>query len=430
MFKHINKIIAPKSAFTRNFFILFRGTLIAQLIPIIITPVLTRIYSPTDFGIFELFLSVSLVLGMVVNLRYELALVLPEKDEDAWNIMGLGLVLSLAISVFLFILVSFFADGIVSLLNNSEIKFWLYFVPLAVLFQGVFNMLNYYHIRQKQFKNISNANISRATLRTGLQLLIGFFRTSAAGLIIGQIVGFFTGAVYMLKNVNVKEIIQSITWKGMKDMAKKYQDFPKYTFPSTLANNLAVNMLALLIAGMFSIASVGFYSLANRILGLPSSLIGKSMSNVYYKEAIDQRKKNGNAISVFFNTMLKLFIISLPIFIVVFVFAEDLFAIVFGEEWRIAGEYAKILIPLIFIRFIVAPVSVSLSVFEQQKISLFWQLGLLALSIAVFVSSIISAWTIKVFLTWYVGVLSGYYVFFIFILYRVVAGKMVLKKTD
>jgi O-antigen/teichoic acid export membrane protein len=424
MLKRIKEIIAPDSEFSKNFFVLFKGTVIAQIIPMVLMPVLTRIYTPEDFGILELFLAVSTILGTIANLRYELSIVLPDKKEDAWNIMGLGFILASIFSIGTLLIVSLFADNIAILLNNSKIEFWLYFVPLAVLLQGVFNMLSYYNTREKLFKSIAHASVSRSVFRTLTQISIGIIKNSPAGLIIGQLVGFAASIFPLTRKIKFKLFFKKINWTNMKAQAYKYRDFPKFTMPSTLANSTAVNMTSILISVLYSINSVGFYSLANRILGLPSALIGTSMSNVYYKEAHDQRKKFGNATEVFWSTFKKLALLSIPLVLVIGIFGEWLFAVIFGEEWRIAGTYARILIPLIAIRFVVAPLSVSLSVFEKQKISLLWQLGLLALSLIIFGVTWYLDWGIESFLILMVSVLSLYYMYFIYLLYRVVSGKI------
>ena len=423
MFKKIGDIIAHKSEFSKNFFILFRGTLIAQLIPLALMPVLTRIYTPEEFGLFELFLSISLILGSVANARYELAVVLPDKKEDVWNLMGLGTIIAVFGSIFFLLVLVFFADFIAELLNNSKIKFWLFLVPPAIFIQGLFNMLSYYNTREKNFNNISNASIVRSSSRTLIQIILGAIQSSPAGLIIGQLFGFAASIIPLLRKLNLKTMLISINWSNMIRVAKRYKDFPKFTMPSTLANSAALNSSSLLISVLFNITSVGFYSLANRILALPITLIGTSMSNVFYKEASDQLKKNGNAKEVFITTVKKLSLLAVPMVIVVFIFSEFLFALIFGEEWRVAGEYARIIVPLIGIRLIVAPISVSLSVFEKQRISLLWQLGLLLLIFAIFGITYYYSLDIKTFLTITTIILSVYYFYFIFILYRVVCGK-------
>jgi O-antigen/teichoic acid export membrane protein len=409
-----------RSDFTKNFLVLFRGTLIAQIIPVLLAPVLTRMYSPDDFGVFELFLSVTLILGAIANGRYELAVVLPDKQEDAWNIVGLGAIVSFVFSLFLLLIVSFFANDIALLLNNADIELWLILVPIAVLFQGWHGLMNYFNTREKTFKTIATANVARASSRTGLQVLIGVIVKSPAGLIVGQVAGFFVGLLVMFRKQNFKKVLKIISLKEMRFQGKRYRRFPLFTMPSTLVNSAAVNMTGILISVMYSISSVGFYSLANRILGMPGTLIGKSLSNVYHKEAVDELKKYGHAKRVFLSTLKKLLLISFPLYFLIFLFAEDLFTIVFGDEWAVAGQYAKLLIPLWFIRLVTAPISVSLSVFEKQNISLYWQLGLLFLSILVFVLALLFSWSIQVFLLCFVLTLFFYYSFFIFILWKVV----------
>lgn len=424
MIKSLLNKYKNRSDFTRNFLVLFRGTLIAQLIPVLLTPVLTRLYSPADFGVLELFLSVSLILGVIANGRYELAIVLSDEKKDAWNLMSLGMLISIAFSILLILFVVLFVDQIVGWLNESEIRVWLYLIPIAVLFQGWYGMLNYYNTREKDFKTIAAASVTRATGRTGLQLLIGILVHSPAGLIIGQVFGFFSGVFMMMRKIKLKAFFSEVSWSKMKKQGKRYRRFPIFTLPATLANTAAINLTGILISAMYSITSVGFYALANRILGMPGSLIGKSLANVYHKEAVDHRKTKGHAKVVFVSTVKKLLLVSIPIFLIIFLFAEDLFAFVFGEEWRTAGEFAKILIPLLFIRFIFAPVSVTLSVFERQELSLYLQLGLLALSLSVFALSWFLDWEIRMFLMIFVGSLFVYYLFFIFILWRVASSKL------
>ena len=128
----INKF-KPKSEFSKNVLTLMTGTTIAQAIPIAISPILTRIYTSEDFGIFALFIAITTIFGTIANGRYELAIMLPKKDEDAINIFALGFIITCFISLILLILVLVFNDYFTKLLGNEEVSFWLYFVPIAVI---------------------------------------------------------------------------------------------------------------------------------------------------------------------------------------------------------------------------------------------------------------------------------------------------------
>ena len=128
------KRFKPKSEFNRNILTLMTGTTIAQAIPIAISPILTRIYTPEDFGIFAIFLAITLIIGSIANGRYELAIMIPKKDEDAINIFALGFIITTSISLLLLVLVLIFQKYFIFLLKNEEIGVWLYFFPILLFF--------------------------------------------------------------------------------------------------------------------------------------------------------------------------------------------------------------------------------------------------------------------------------------------------------
>ena len=165
-----------KSEFSQNVFTVITGTTVAQGIPILISPLLTRIYTPEDFGLFALFLSITAIFGSVSAGKYELAIMLPKKQDEALNIFVIGFVVTFVISISLFILIFLFNDYFSNILGNTKINQWLYFVPLAVFFIGIWNLLNYFNNRVKNYKNIKNANILKSLTLAFLQLSIGFFK--------------------------------------------------------------------------------------------------------------------------------------------------------------------------------------------------------------------------------------------------------------
>ena len=144
--------LKPKSEFSRNVLTLMTGTTIAQAIPIAISPILTRIYTPGDFGVFALFLAIIGVFSVVASGRYELALMLPRKEEDAINIFSLGTIIIFLLTIFLFLFIFLFHQYLVDMSQNEEIGYWLYFMPLAFFLIGIFNLLSYYNNRQKNYK--------------------------------------------------------------------------------------------------------------------------------------------------------------------------------------------------------------------------------------------------------------------------------------
>jgi len=422
----INKL-KPKSEFSKNVLTLMTGTTIAQAIPIAISPILTRLYSPEDFGVFALFVAITSIFGSIANGRYELAIMLPRKDEDAINILALGFIINVVLSLFLFLIVIIFHDKIVSLLNNKEISPWLYLVPISVFLMGLFNLLNYFNNRKKFYKDLAKANVYKSIGMAMVQLSLGFLKIGAFGLISGQIFSQIISNTKLFFNIKRLDLFKSIRKMKIIAIGKRYIDFPKFSMWAILANTLAVQLTNILISSFYNVKTLGFYSLAQRMLGMPSSLIGGSIGQVFFEEATKEKQKTGKAIKSFFSTLKKLVFLAIPSFTLLYFIVENLFAFIFGEEWRIAGKYAQIVIPLFAIRFVVAPLSNINNIFELQKVALLWQLVLLMLSISCLCFSYFFNIEFIKFLNIFVDIIFIHYAILLYILY-IVSYKGKLKK--
>lgn len=408
----------PVGGFGRNVITLMTGTTFAQAIPIAISPILTRLYSPSDFGLLALFVSLTSICGSVANGRYELAIVLPVKDEEAINITAICVLIATFFSIALLVVVLLFHDYIVIKLGNPNLALWLYFVPLAVFLVGLFNALNYFHVRTKKYKDIANATVNKSIAAATTQLFLGFAKTGSSGLVFGQMVSYITGNTVLSKNIlKEKVLLKSLNKTEIKRLATRYVDFPKYSMWSILANTLAYNLIDVFISYLFGAAALGFYSIGNRVLGAPSSLVGTSFGQVFFQRATEEKNTTGSATNIFLKTSKTLLLIGLPPFILLYFILEDLFAFVFGLEWRIAGTYAKIMLPLFFVRFFISPLSTINSVFEKQNISLIWQLALLFSALVIMATTINFHLSIMTFLTTFcIASVMLYIVLFIILL--------------
>jgi len=412
-----------KSEFSRNVLTLMTGTTIAQAIPIAISPILTRIYTPEDFGVWALFVAITSIFGSIVNGRYELAIMLPKKDEDAINIFALGVIITVTISLLLLILVVLFHDYLVALLNNKSIGMWLYFVPIAVFFTGLYNILNYFNNRKKYYKDIASATIIKSIITAVIQLSVGFMKGGVGGLISGQLISQMFANMKLFKNIiKDKLLLSRISKVKIIALAKRYKDFPKFTLWAGLANTLSLSSTNILISSLFGISTLGFYSLVQRLLGMPSSLIGNSIGQVFFQEATKERKETGKSINSFNSTIKKLFMLGLPSFAVLYLIAEDLFAFVFGEEWRISGVYAKTLVPLYFVRFIVSPITIMNQVNLKNKLGMMWQFGLLFLYLVILYVSSYKNLNFLDTLNIIVVLISSYYLSFLYLINKHVKG--------
>jgi O-antigen/teichoic acid export membrane protein len=365
----------PKSEFNRNILTLMTGTTIAQAIPIAISPILTRIYTPEDFGIFAIFLAITLIIGSIANGRYELAIMVPKKDEDAINIFALGFIITTFISLLLLVLILIFQKYFFFFLKNEEIGLWLYFIPISVFFFGIFNILNYFNNRKKNYKDISNANILKSIIAAIMQLLIGFIQQGATGLISGQIISQFFANTKLFKNIiKDKKLISKITKKKILALAKRYKNFPKYSMPSGLLNIVSLQVPVFLLGAFFNTAIVGFYSLSYRFISLPMSIIGSSIGQVFFQKCSEFKNDKKALKKITLETYKKLFKIGILPFSIITVFGDYIFAFVFGKDWIAAGEYSQILAISILFLFIKSPISSLFINLKKQKDALIFNI--------------------------------------------------------
>ncbi|MDD5360378.1 MAG: oligosaccharide flippase family protein [Sulfurovaceae bacterium] len=363
----INKL-KPKSEFSRNVLTLMTGTTIAQAIPIAISPILTRIYSPQDFGVFALFVAIVGFFSVVSSLRYEQAILVPKDDEDAINIFALGFLVNAFISIFLFLIVAVLNKEIANLFNNKEIETWLWFAPLTIFFIGLFNLLTYWNNRKKHYANITKATIIKSIILAISQIAIGTIKSGAAGLVSGQILSSIFSNMRLAKALlNNKKLLKSISEESMMNQAKKYIDFPKFQAPHAMLNNLSSNVPTFLFSAFFGVNIVGFYALATRIVLAPLGILSNASAKVYNQKVSELYNNNEDSYG-FTIRFLKAFIkkIILPLIVIV-AFAPTIFAFVFGENWREAGVYTQILFPWILLNLVVSTISFIPSLVGMQK---------------------------------------------------------------
>lgn len=416
-------MLNAKSSFTRNILILLTGSSIAQVIPIAATPILTRMYTPEDFGLLSIFVALTTTLGSIVSGRYELAIIIPDDDNEALNIAAVGFLITIILSLLTLLIIIIFDNNILTLLGKPEIGYWLYLVPFSLFFIGCFNILNYLNVRYKFYKNIAIANINKSIVLSSLQLSIGFLHKGFAGLILGQFASLVMSNYKLFSAITDKySSFEAINLNSMKKVSLKYQDFPKFSTGAILANTLSYQLLNILISNVYSLATLGYYSLVQRVMGIPSGLIGTAVSQVYFKQANQQKNELGHCNNIFKSVVKKLSLLSILIFFPAYFFVKPLFIFIFGEKWSIAGEYTQILIPFFAVRFVVAAVTVTNSIFEKQKISLAWQILLLLSSILSILIAKYFGWKFTVFLKFWVFFMVFDYLILLYLLNNVSKG--------
>lgn len=366
------KRLKPKSEFARNTLILISGTALAQAIPLALTPVLTRLYTPEDFGLLALFYSLSIVLSSIATGRYEFAILAPASVQEAKSVVLLSFLVSFIVFLLLMLPIVIFNDEITSLIGNQEISIWLYFVPFIVLLLGVYRTIDYWLNRQKKYKKMSHNKLIRASGISLVQLLISF--SSKSGLIAGFIIGWLISVIIALKTSDLS--YKNVNFSQIKESALKYKDYPIYQMPSSLLNSISLEAPVFFISKAFDASIVGFFSVVIKLLSSPAGLISRSTGQVYFQRASEFAKNSPELLlDDLYSVAKKLSIISLVIFSPIFFFGMEIFGFILGSEWEQAGKYSEVLVFAIAIKFVVSPLSIVFMALDKIKISSVWQVS-------------------------------------------------------
>lgn len=371
---------SPKTEFSKNVLTLMTGTSLAQAIPIAMSPILTRLYSPDDFGVFASYSAILAIISSVSTARYELAIMIPDKEEAALAIVKIGFFIALALSLTSFWVIHFFHSTILKALDNEALGPWLYVLPIGILLTGTYQVLNYWVNRQKGFRPLALSRVSQSGSNAGVSVGAGWLEFGVGGLVFGGLFGRFSACLMLLRRflIDLKSMNLSVSRELIWQQLKDHRKFPLYDVPTVLTNLTANQAPNILLSTLFGPAFSGFYYLTQRILQVPITLISTSVLDVFKEEAARNYRKQGEAKQVYLKTLKSLSLMAIIPSILLFIFAVPLFRFVFGDEWSVAGEFAQILIPALAFRFVANPLSFMLYIAEFQRVNLFLMVLLLA----------------------------------------------------
>ena len=276
-----------KSDFVKNVATVMSGVAIAQAVTLLAMPFLARLYTPHDFGLWALFLSIVNIIGSISTARFEMAIILPKEDDDAVNLLASSVIISLIVSFLSMIFLLLFYEWIISYFENPEIGPYLYLAPLTIFFQGVYQSFNYWSIRKKRFKRNALGSASRSITTAGGQLIFGFSKSGATGLILGTIIGFFVSMMVLIWGFlsKLRSYVQLVNINKIKSNISTYKNYPLINAPHAFVGKFQESGLIFFIKSFINVSIVGQYSIAMRVLTAPAGLLAGSVDQVFFEKA-------------------------------------------------------------------------------------------------------------------------------------------------
>jgi O-antigen/teichoic acid export membrane protein len=362
----------PTLSLARAVSLLASSTMAGQALLLVLSPVLTRIYSPADFGALAVFSAVTSVVTTVASLRWELAVPLASDDEQGLDLMVLGGVSIAVVSLLAAVLLLPFGGLLVSTTETPELQPFLWCIPLAILGGGIYQLLTYWVLRTRTFGVIASSSLARSGAQGAGQLAFGFGGMGGGGLVLGQVFGQLFGCLRMLRLVRQAAGDYVLVWTRVRDSARRFRRFPLLTTPATLLNVAGRQSPTLLIAVLAGPVWAGFYALAERVVNLPMRAVGSAVAQVFYGE-LSRLVREGRwreGLRTFLRTSFAMLALALVPGLVLAGLGPTLFELVFGANWRLSGELARPLAALMVFQLTTSPVSQTLNLFGMQGVQL------------------------------------------------------------
>ncbi len=371
--KKMASYVKPGS-FLRNFFILGSGTALSQIVPVLASPILTRIYTPQDFAMFAVFMALIGMFTPIVCGKYEVALVLPKSHIQARHLLGIAICFSVAVSGLLTTIFLFAGNNILALLNANRLGVWLNVVPMGLLLTGIFTALNYYANRYGDYRLMSRARIFRSLFTVLCSVAAGIVGAGFAGMLVGFFAGMLVAVIIL--TYEQWKMFDARVWvfgKAKKWLFCKYRQYPVYNATSGLLDGLTLSLPVLVLSHYYSEDIVGYFALVSRVLAAPVGFVSASVSQVNLKKIVDIVNNRESPLQYLYKvSALLLSIIFLPACVIIG-WGPTLFGELFGQQWIIAGEYARILMPAFMIQFVASTLSSTLGATQNNRLGAIWK---------------------------------------------------------
>jgi lipopolysaccharide exporter len=380
--KNLRSIISNirRSSFVKNLLIVMSGTALAQILGYGLSPLISRLYSPSDFGAFGAFYAVISIVAALLTMDYSLAIMLPRNKDDAMNLFALSCVSTFIISA-ICLVICLLAPGYVQRLIKAPRSWILVLLILGILADGVNQACQAWCVRVKSFKHTSASQVVRSISTNGTQLGLGYLKGGSPALVFAGVLGDTLASANLVRIVSkdLREMKDAVGWKRIWQLARDYRDFPMYSASMNFVNSLSLGLPIFLLTHHFGIAVAGAYAFGVRILSAPMNLVQRALKQVLYQKASETHNAGGRLLLLYLKFTAGLFALGLLPALVFMIWAPDIFAWIFGAQWRTAGVFARSLILWLLFAFCNLPADLCARIARMQRKVFLYNLVLLVL---------------------------------------------------
>jgi len=357
-----------QSDFLKHVFTLMSGTALAQIIPILASPIISRMYTPHEVGVYTAFMSLVAMLMTIATWRYDLAIVLPDEVEDARALARVATMLSTVTCALVGVGLLIAAGPISAALGSPDLKPWLAGVGVVAWAYSQVAVLSYWCNRNREYRLMGSNRVVQAVATTGSQLAGGAVALGATGLIVSALIGQFIAAGDLFwRTRRTMRYGKPVT--GLKKVLIEHKKMPLISTPTAALDSVRLNGTQLMINAFFSAAALGQFGQAWRMLQTPVGLVNASVSQVFFERLT--RTPRGQMLKIVLQSIRRSAALGVAPFFLIWLASPSLFPLVFGDQWGLAGLIAAALVPWLYMNFITSPISFLFIVVQRQGV-LFW----------------------------------------------------------
>jgi len=371
-----------KSSFVKNVFIVMSGTAVAQIISFALTPIFSRLYSPSDFGVYGSFNAVLAVISAGVTLEYSQAVMLPKDRGDALNLFVVSCMSALTIG-FICLIICLLAPSYINGLMKTNGVWALVLLVSAVFVAGINSSCQAWCVRVKAFKHTAASQVIRSISSSGMKVGLGFLSGGAGGLIISTITANILASLNLARVLSrdLLELRHSIGWERIKQLAKEYWDFPVYSASQNVINALSAGLPVLLLTHFFGIAIAGAYAFGISILQVPMGFVLSALRQVLFQKAGETHHQGGKLAALYVRITAGLFAVALLPSLILIIWSPQIFSFIFGSQWITAGEIARYLVLWLTVVFCNLPAVLFARIIRIQRTVFLYDMALLTVRV-------------------------------------------------
>lgn len=353
------------------------GAALAHGITALSLPILSRLYAPSDFGTLAVFSSLLSIISSAACLRFDIAIPIPENENDAFGLLALAIICAILVALGLAVAIAISPQWIATNLNQPQLQPYLWLLPVGVFLSGTYSSLQHWFVRRKLFPSITRSRITQSAVSSGTQLCLGWIGITPLGLLIGYVMNTGMACLMLatrpLQEMKSKHSNYRTNLKSIQQLYRRYDKFPKYSTLEALCNSAAVHIPIVMIAAFTTPTEAGLLTMAMTVMQAPMALIGTSVGQVYLSRA-PQEWRNGQLGNFTTEILGGLSKAGLGPLLAAGIIAPHAFGLIFGPTWERAGWLVTWMTPWFIMQFLASPISMALHVTGNQRKALLLQI--------------------------------------------------------